>query len=106
MAWYAVRRLLASIPVILVSTFVVFLLVTYSGDPLADFKLQQVRGNNNPDVVAQRVAAEKHFLHLDKPVLERYWLWIKGVATGDFGPSRHVPDIGAELADRLAVTLR
>jgi peptide/nickel transport system permease protein len=105
-AWYAVRRLLASIPVILVSTFVVFLMVTYSGDPLADFKLQQLRQNSNPDIVAQRVAAEEHFLHLDRPVLVRYWLWIKGVASGDFGPSRHVPDIGAELADRLAVTLR
>ncbi len=106
MAWYAVRRLLASIPVILVSTFVVFLMVTYSGDPLADFKLQQLRQNNDPGVIAQRVAAEQHFLHLDRPVLVRYWLWIKGVATGDFGPSRHVPDIGAELASRLAVTLR
>src|SRR3954447_5876175 len=106
MAWYAVRRLLASIPVILVSTFVVFLMVTYSGDPLADFKLQQLRQNSNPDIVAQRVGAEEHFLHLDRPVLVRYWLWIKGVASGDFGPSRHVPDIGAELASRLAITLR
>jgi peptide/nickel transport system permease protein len=105
-AWYAVRRLLASIPVIILSTFVVFLMVTYSGDPLADFKAQQLRLNNNPEIIAQRVAAEERFLHLDRPVLERYWLWIKGVATGDFGPSRHVPDIGAELASRLAVTIR
>src|SRR3954464_13037872 len=81
-------------------------MVTFSGDPLADFKLQQLRQNNNPEIIAQNVAAEEHFLHLDKPVLERYWLWIKGVASGDFGPSRHVPDIGAELASRLAVTLR
>src|SRR5215212_5380786 len=104
MAWYAVRRLVASIPVIVLSTFVVFLMVTYSGDPLADFKVQQLRLNSNPEIIAQRVAVEEHFLHLDRPVLERYWLWIQGVATGDFGPSRHVPDIGAELWSRLAVT--
>jgi peptide/nickel transport system permease protein len=34
-------------------------------------------------------------------------LWIKGVVVhGDFGPSRRVPDIGAELGSRLLVTLR
>jgi peptide/nickel transport system permease protein len=107
MAWYAVRRFLASVPVILVSTFVVFLMVTFSGDPLADFKAQQLRQNNNPAIIASRVATEQHFLRLDRPVLERYWLWIKGIVTsGDFGPSRKVPDIGSELASRLQVTLR
>jgi peptide/nickel transport system permease protein len=107
MAWYAARRFLASIPVVLLSTFVVFLMVTYSGDPLDDFKAQQLRRNNNPAIVADRVRAEQHFLRLDKPVLERYWLWIKGIVLhGDFGPSRHVPDIGAQLADRLLVTAR
>src|SRR5204862_343489 len=32
--------------------------------------------------------------------------WLRGVVTGDFGPSRRVPDIGADLAGRLLVTLR
>lgn len=107
MAWYAVRRFLASIPVIIGSTFIVFLMVTYAGDPLSDFKLQQLRSTNNPAVIAGRVQAEKHFLRLDHPVLERYWLWIRGIVLhGDFGPSRHVPDIGAELGRRLLVTAR
>jgi peptide/nickel transport system permease protein len=107
MLWYAVRRCLISIPVILVSTFVVFLMVTYSGDPLEDFKAQQLRQNSNLDIVASRVHAEEHFLRLDRPVLERYWLWLKGIVTsGDFGPSRRVPDIGAQLSARLAVSLR
>lgn len=106
MAWYALRRFLASIPVVLASTFVVFLMVTYSGDPLEDFKGQQLRQNNNPAIIAERVRAEEQFLRLDRPVLERYGLWLKGVVTGDFGPSRSTPDIGAELASRLAVTAR
>jgi peptide/nickel transport system permease protein len=106
-AWYAVRRFLAGIPVILVSTFVVFLMVTFSGDPLADFKAQQLRQNSDPAIIADRVRAEQHFLRLDKPVLERYWLWIKGIVTsGNFGPSRSVPDIRTELASRLEVTMR
>lgn len=104
---YAGRRLLTSIPIVLLSTFVVFLMVSFSGDPLQDFKAQQLRQNANPMIVAERVRAEQHFLRLDRPLLDRYWLWIKGIVTsGDFGPSRSVPDIGAELADRLAVTVR
>ncbi|HSP36672.1 MAG TPA: ABC transporter permease [Frankiaceae bacterium] len=107
MAWYAARRLLASVPVVLASTFVVFLMVTYSGDPLGDFKTQQLRQNNNPAIRADRIRGEQHFLRLDHPLLERYWLWIKGIVLhGDFGPSRHVPDIGAELGNRLLVTAR
>src|SRR3954462_9079827 len=107
MAWYTARRFLASIPVIIASTFVVFLMVTYSGDPLGDFKLQQRRSSSDPSVIAARVQAEKHFLRLDHPVLERYWLWIKGIVLhGNFGPSRHVPDIGSELERRLLVTAR
>jgi peptide/nickel transport system permease protein len=107
MAWYALRRFLVSIPVVLASTFVVFLMVTYSGDPLSDFKLQQLRSSQNPATIAERVRNEQHFLRLDHPVLERYWLWIKGIVLhGDFGPSRHVPDIGAELGQRLLVTAR
>jgi peptide/nickel transport system permease protein len=107
MAWYAVRRFAASIPVILASTFVVFLMVTYSGDPLSDFRLQQLRTNTNPAIVAANVRAEQHFLRLDKPVLERYWLWIRGIVTsGDFGPSRYVPDIRTDLGGRLLVTMR
>lgn len=104
---YALRRLLVSIPVVLASTFVVFLVVTYSGDPLQDFKAQQLRQNNDPAIIAERVRAEEQFLRLDRSVPERYWLWIKGVVTaGDFGPSRDVPDIGAELGRRLVVSAR
>ncbi len=104
---YAGRRLLTSIPVVLLSTFVVFLMVSFSGDPLRDFKAQQLRQNANPVIVAEHVRAEQHFLRLDRPLLDRYWLWIKGIVTsGDFGPSRSVPDIGTELANRFAVTIR
>ncbi|GAA2680780.1 ABC transporter permease [Nonomuraea recticatena] len=98
---YTFRRLLISIPVIVASTFVVFLLVTMSGDPLANLK------GRNPPPSPQVIAVEEHRLHLDQPVLQRYWTWMTGVVRGDFGPSvRTNLDIGHEIAARFGVTLR
>nr|WP_236666872.1 ABC transporter permease [Nonomuraea sp. K271] len=90
-----------SIPVIVASTFVVFLLVTMAGDPLAGLK------GRNPPPSPQVIAVEEQRLHLDEPPLQRYWTWITGVAQGDFGPSvRTNVDIGHEIAARFGVTLR
>ncbi|TDC08401.1 ABC transporter permease [Nonomuraea longispora] len=101
MLTYTLRRLLVSIPVIVASTFVVFLLVTMAGDPLAGLK------GRNPPPSPQVIAVEEQRLHLDEPPLQRYWTWITGVARGDFGPSvRTNVDIGHEVAARFGVTLR
>jgi peptide/nickel transport system permease protein len=98
---YTLRRLLVAVPVIMASTFVVFLLVTLSGDPLANFK------DKNPPPSLGVVQVEKQRLHLDEPLLQRYWSWITGVLHGDFGPSvRTNLDIGHEIATRLGVTIR
>jgi len=100
---YAIRRLLISIPIIIISTFIVFLLVTYSGDPLANLRTKQ------PIPPPQVFANARHRLRLDQPVLERYWHWITGVLHGDFGPSVEgggTLNIGHELAHRLVVSAR
>jgi len=98
---YTIRRLLVSIPVVVASTFIVFLLVTLSGDPLANLK------GRNPPPSPEVVAVEAARLHLDQPVLQRYWTWITGVVHGDFGPSvRTNVDIGHEIVARFGVTLR
>ncbi|MEU7004229.1 ABC transporter permease [Nonomuraea sp. NPDC046570] len=98
---YSFRRLLVSIPVIVASTFVVFLLVTLSGDPLANLK------GRNPPPSPQVIAVEEQRLHLDEPMLQRYITWISGVVRGDFGPSvRTNLDIGHEIVTRFGVTVR
>ncbi|MFD1938872.1 MULTISPECIES: ABC transporter permease [Nonomuraea] len=98
---YALRRLLVAVPVVVASTFVVFLLVTLSGDPLANLK------GRNPPPSPQVIAVEEQRLHLDEPPLLRYWTWITGVVRGDFGPSvRTNLDIGHEIATRFGVTVR
>lgn len=98
---YAVRRLAAAIPIVLVSTFVTFILVALSGNPLGPLL------HRNPRPPQHVIDLEKHRLHLDDPMLQRYWIWLKGLAHGDFGPSVHENvNIGSELVGRWFTTMR
>lgn len=95
------RRLLNSIGILLVSTFVVYVLVAMAGDPLAEMHERQ------PPIPENVIQAEEIRLGLDKPVVVRYVTWLGGVLQGDFGPSvKPNQNIGQELAPRVAVTLR
>jgi peptide/nickel transport system permease protein len=98
---FAVRRILVSIPVLLVAAFIVFALGTYSGNPLAPLL------ERNPPVAPNVIAAETERLNLDVPLVPRFFEWLGGVLQGDFGPSVvETRDLGAELGDRFLVTLR
>jgi peptide/nickel transport system permease protein len=98
---FTLRRIAVSIPILLLSSFVVFLLVATSGDPLEPLKVRQ------PPVPQQTLDAEAARLWLNDPLLARYFRWLGGLFQGDFGPSVvSTRDIGAELGERFLVTLR
>lgn len=108
---YAVRRLLAAVPVLLAASLFVFLLIDISGDPLSDLVL------SDPPAPIEVIERERERLYQDRPVYERYWLWLTGLGQtngdigllqGKFGPSsRGVGfDIGGQIGERLLVTLR
>lgn len=98
---YTVRRILVSVPVLIASTFIVFLVVVNSGDPVANFATSR-----QPAPSKAAVQAFARHIHADQPVLERYWNWITGVLHGDFGPSVQTNlDIGHDLFTRFRVTV-
>jgi peptide/nickel transport system permease protein len=98
---YSVRRALISVPILIVATFVVFVMVSLSGDPLAQLK------QRNPPPPPRTLELEAHRLHLDEPRLTRYWHWILGILHGDFGPSVLSNQvIGHELVTRFLITFR
>lgn len=98
---YAVRRFAIAIPIVLASTFIIFFAVSLAGDPLSDLI------NRNPPPPQHVIQLERHRLHLDVPIIERYWIWLKGLVHGDFGPSvRPNMQIGPELVDRWITTMR
>jgi peptide/nickel transport system permease protein len=97
---FIVRRLLVAIPLILLSSVLVFLLVANSGDPLADLK------GRNPPVPEQTIKAREQQLGLDKPMATRYVTWLGNFVQGDMGKSIRGVEVRPLLWQRLKVTLR
>lgn len=101
MLLYAVRRVVVSIPILLVSSFIVFWLGTMSGNPLTPLLVR------SPPPPPQVLEAEADRLHLGEPLIPRYLSWLSGVFRGDFGPSViATQNIGHELGTRFWVTIR
>jgi peptide/nickel transport system permease protein len=80
MLTYVVRRLLYSIPVLVVSSFLSFTFVSLAGDPRANLRA-------NPAVSQLTLNNLIHKYHLDASVPERYWYWIQDVFTHKLGNS-------------------
>jgi hypothetical protein len=72
---YIVRRILITIPLLIVGSFLVFALVQGMGDPLGEWKLQKPR---EPDEIA--LAYER--IGYNDPFLERYANWVGGFVQG------------------------
>lgn len=97
---YTVRRffeMLLTIFVIATATF--FLLAAVPGDPLSD------RADRLPESIRENLYRK---YGLDKPVLERYVITMKGMLHGDFGESVRMPgyDIQKLLQETLAPSAR
>lgn len=106
---YIARRVLATVPILLASTFFTFMLVDLSGDPLGDLVFAE------PPVPVESIEALRETLYLDRSTPERYWLWLTGIGDtngdigllqGKWGPSVRNLDIGEEVGARFWVTFR
>jgi peptide/nickel transport system permease protein len=97
---FIARRLLITIPLVLLSSVLVFLLVANAGDPLADLRTR------NPPVSPQVIAEREHELLLDKPLPQRYATWLTNFVQGDMGKSVRGVEVRPLLWQRLKVTLR
>jgi peptide/nickel transport system permease protein len=80
MLTYIVRRILYSIPVLFFSTFFSFLFVSYAGNPTAVLR-------QNPRVPRSTIHHLELQLHLNKPVVVRYFYWLQDVFTHKLGKS-------------------
>ena len=78
MLTYIIRRLLYSVVVLVLASFLVFTFVTVSGDPLAAMRIAP----NVSELTVQNVIDRKH---LDDPVPKRYLYWVQDAVTNQFG---------------------
>jgi peptide/nickel transport system permease protein len=99
------RRLLASLAVLLVASYLVYILAAVSGDPLSD--LRQSSLPNKATLIQQRT----ELLHLDVPPFLRYFIWLGGVLGAFIGKfdlgqtidGQHVTD---QLSSAMGSTLQ
>ncbi len=107
---YVLRRLATTIPVLIAATFFTFVLVDVSGDPLEELRFA------TPPVPEATIKARELQLYLDRPTVERYWLWLTGIGEtrgdigilqGKWGPSiQGATNIGQEIGERFWITFR
>jgi len=105
MITYVIRRLTYALILVLVISFVGFLIIDL---PPGDFLTQkiaelQARGDRSAE---SRIEEYRARYGLDRPLLTRYWIWITNFATGDFGESFEFEKPVSDLVgERLAMTV-
>lgn len=102
---FVARRVAASLLVLLIASYLVYVLAATSGDPLQD--LRESNSPNKAALIRQRTA----LLNLDVPPPVRYFIWAGGVLgafVGRFtlGASRSGQPVTAELGSAIGVTLQ
>ncbi|HOK71259.1 MAG TPA: ABC transporter permease, partial [Bacillota bacterium] len=99
MTRYIVRRLLATVPVIIGITFIVFAMVSFApGDPI---ELMLGSETVNPEY-AERIRIE---LGLDRPWYEQYLRYMSGLLRGDMGRSIvYNRPVAGQVKERFANT--
>src|SRR6266550_2927100 len=80
MLTYIARRILYSIPVMFLSTFLSFVFVSYAGNPVGNLR-------NNPKISQNTLELVIKHNHLDRSVPVRYWFWLQDVVTHKLGNS-------------------
>lgn len=103
MLTYIVRRLLYAIPVLAVSSFLIFVFVSTTTDPLEAIKM-------NPRASQRSIHLVEHEHHLDRPVVVRYGYWVRDVFTRQFGTTiltnrPILPDIKRVLSNTVQLVI-
>jgi len=116
---YLLRRILMMIPTLFGITLLSFLIINMAPGGPIEQHLQQLRmgGMGNLDgmsssvetvgISSEVVEALKQQYGFDKPVHVRYWIWLKNIATLDFGESFKFEEPAWDvIASRFPVSLQ
>ncbi|EKN70958.1 binding-protein-dependent transporters inner membrane component [Neobacillus bataviensis LMG 21833] len=97
---FLLRRLMYVIPMLIVTTLIVFsLILIIPGDPAL-----ALLGDNATE---DKLALLRSQLGLDQPVLIQYWNWLTNAVQGDLGRSLFTGEIVSEaVSSRLGVTFQ
>ncbi|MBF0522419.1 MAG: ABC transporter permease [Candidatus Omnitrophica bacterium] len=78
---YIIKRILISIPLLLAMSLLTFILIQMTpGNFFDSMRL-------DPQISKETISRYERLYHLDKPVLDQYFTWIKNMFKGEFGYS-------------------
>lgn len=97
---YVVRRLGVLVVILFGSSFLLYNLAAFSGDPLEGLRL-----SSDPNA-QQLIITLTRDLNLDVPPPLRYFLWLQGILTGDFGMTRDAQSVMSALVLAIPTTVR
>ena len=105
---YIITRLLAMVPTLLGITIITFLIIQLAPGNPADMKIRAaMSGDVDPQYTAEIIEQTKKLYGLDKPIHMRYLIWLKQIATFNFGESykdhRPVRDI---ILEKVSVSIQ
>jgi peptide/nickel transport system permease protein len=96
---FIVRRVLWSIPVLIIASIIVFATVRAAVDPVA-------AAARNPRTTPEALAQYKKDLGLDQSPPQQYFKWLSSFVRGDFGESQYSNiDVWPQLRTALANTI-
>jgi peptide/nickel transport system permease protein len=103
MLQYVIRRLLYSVVVLVLASFLTFVFVAKTGDPLAPLA-------TTPNVSPETVKNVREENHLDRSVFVRYWYWAKDATTNQFGTTllgekKILPDLWRVMKNTLQLVI-
>ena len=101
---YVIKRLLIAIPVLLVISFVVFLVIELPPGSFLDSRIEAMQKEGEVDWVEIEALRDRY--HFDRPLIIQYYHWITGFVRGDLGKSfEDDAEVSEVLADLLPVTI-
>ncbi len=99
MRTYILKRVIQAIPLLFLISFIVFLSIQATGDPLAAYTV-------DASLTSDDIARLKAKYGLDQPVPIQYLNWLKNMATGNWGTSYFTrEDVVDMILERLPNTL-
>lgn len=107
---YVLQRVLWMLPTLFGITLVCFVIINLAPGSPVEQELSKMRfasGHSGAGVSDEVVEAIKKQYGFDKPMHIRYLIWLKNIATLDFGQSfKYQRDVISVIADKLPVSLQ
>ncbi|GAA4608344.1 ABC transporter permease [Actinoallomurus liliacearum] len=97
---FVLRRLLQMVPVLIGTTFLIYVAVfALPGDPI------RALGGDKP-MPPSVYEALRHHYHLDEPLITQYGRYLLGIARGDFGETLNGQSVASLMATGWTVTVQ